>query len=422
MTMTMTWAVLGQEAAGHGTGGSTGPDMVVLGLLLMGGLLAYVASWRASIPRVTLLLVVGAVSGPSGFDIVPEAVIGWFPFVSELALAMVGFLLGESFAGKHLKETGRVALGISVAKAVLAAILVLLLVRLAGGTWTLALLLAGIAPASAPAAVVETVHETRARGPLSRTVLEIVAIDDAWGILLFSGLLVAAQATAGNGAGLDSVADGLWQIGGAVLIGGALGLPMAWITHRIRGGEPTLVEAAGFVFLCAGLAEVSGASYLLATMTLGTVVANRAPESGRPFHAIERVREPFLAVFFLLAGFRFELATVTSLGLIGALYVLGRSVGFVGGSWAAGRLLDAPAGLRRRIGWCLFPQAGVAMGLALLAEREVPSVAGTVLPLIIATTILFEVIGPVLLRWQLAGAGESGRGDDDDGGDDDDDG
>jgi len=307
-----------------------------------------------------------------------------------------------------------VALGISVAKAMLAAVLVLLVVRLAGGSWTLALLLAGIAPASAPAAVVETVHETRARGPLSRTVLEIVAIDDAWGILLFSGLLVAAQATAGDGAGLSGITDGLWEIGGAVLIGAGLGLPMAWITRRIRGGEPTLVEAAGFVFLCAGLAEVAGASYLLATMTLGTVVANRASESARPFHAIERVREPFLAVFFLLAGFKFDLGAMTSLGLIGGVYVVARSAGFVGGSWAAGHLLDAPAELRRRVGWCLFPQAGVAMGLALLAEGEVPSVAGTILPLVIATTILFEIVGPVLLRWQLARAGETGRGEKDD--------
>lgn len=395
---------------------TNGISLVVLGLLLLGGYVAHFASRRVSIPKVTILLVIGALCGPSLFDIVPQRIVDWFPFISMLALSMVGFLLGESFAGKHLKETGRVAFTVSITKALAGAVAVTLVVRLAGGSWTMALLLGGIAPATAPAAIVETVRETGSKGPLTNTVLEVVAIDDAWGVILFSILLVAAQATSGeSAAGLAEIGSGVWEVAGALLLGGVLGLPMAWLTGRIRGGEMTLVEASGFVFLCAGLAQVIGVSYLLACMALGTMVANRAKESSRPFHEIDHVREPFLAIFFLLAGFRFDVQTLTVLGAIGLAYVLTRSGAFFAGTWAAARWSHADEVVRRRAGWCLLPQAGVAMGLALLAKQEVPEAGEQILPLIIATTILFEVTGPLLLRWQLARADEIGRAEKDDG-------
>lgn len=390
---------------------SDGLSLVVLGLLLLGGCLAHLTSRRFPIPKVTLLLIIGALSGPSGFDIVPDNVVAWFPFVSHLALAMVGFLLGESFAGKQLKETGRVALVVSIAKAVLAAVVVLGATRLAGASWPMALLLAGIAPASAPAAIMETIHSMNAKGRLSTTVLEVVAIDDAWGVLIFSIMLTLALAVTGGQSPASSIGSGLWEVFGALLLGGGLGLVMAWLTGKIRGGEPTLVEASGFVILCAGLGEVLGVSYLLATMTLGTVLANRAADSMRPFHEIEHIRAPFLAMLFLLAGFRFEVDTLVSLGLIGGVYIVGRAGAFIVGAWAAGRAIGAAASLQRSIGWCLMPQAGVALGLALLAEREVSSVRGQVIPLVIATTIVFGVTGPLLLRWRLIHDGEAGAGD-----------
>lgn len=386
---------------------TTGLSTVVLGLLLLGGYVAYLTSVKAAIPRVTVLLLVGVVCGPSVLDIVPSAIVDWFPLVSQLALAMVGFLLGESFAGKRLKETGRVALVISVVKALLPIAVVLPAVRLVGGSWVLAILLSGVATATAPAAVLETIHETRSKGPLTNTVRQVVAIDDAWCIMLFSILLAWAQAITQSGSPMDNLYEGFWEIGMAVLLGVALGVPMAWLTGRIRSGETTLVEAAGFVFVCAGLADLIGASYLLATMTLGTVVANRSRAASRPFHAIERIEEPFLAIFFLLSGFKLELGALAPLGLVGATYVVARMGTFIFGSWAAARAMHAKPNIRNNIGWCLMPQAGVALGLALLAERKLPSLDGQLLSLVIAATILFEITGPLLLRWRLTRAGET---------------
>jgi len=388
---------------------SEGWALVILGAFLLTGYVAYVIGPRIFVPRVTLLLIIGALCGPSILDLVPKQVSNWFPFVAHMALAMVGFLLGESFVQKELKEKGRVILWISIGETVLTASIVFGALVTIGAPIVLALILAGIAPASAPAAIFETIREGKAKGPLTDTVLGVVAIDDAWGVMAFSLLFVAAQAVAGQGAASSELLNGLWQIFGAILVGGVIGLPMAWLTGRIKQGEPTLVEAVGCVFLCSGVATVLNVSYLLAAMVLGAVVANLAKHHARPFHAIEGISEPFFAVFFLLAGFRFELKTLATLGLIGGVYVAARAIGLVVGGAIAGKVVEAPSEVRKRVGWCILPQAGVALGFALLAQEKLPGIGDRVLPLVIATTVLFEIAGPLIARWQLYRAGEIGE-------------
>jgi Kef-type K+ transport system membrane component KefB len=386
----------------HGTG------LLAIGIALLAGYLAHITGPLIHIPRVTLLLALGVVCGPSVLDVVPHQLAEWFPFVAHIALAMVGFLLGERFVGKELREKGAAVLWISVGETLTAAVVVLCALLAVGASLPLALLMAGIAPASAPAAIFETVREGRAKGPLTRTLLGVVAVDDAWGVITFSVLFVAAQAVAGGGNGVSQLLSGLWEVLGAVLVGAVVAAPMIWITRRIRRGEATLIEAMGFVLLCSGLASLLEVSYLLAAMTLGAVVANFAQRPRRAFHEIEGVSEPFLAIFFILAGLKLELDTVTTLGLIGATYIVARSVGLITGGVIAGRLGGAERDVRHRIGWCILPQAGVALGFALLVQEQLPDLGATVLPLVIATTVLFELLGPLAARWHLRRAGEWG--------------
>lgn len=385
-----------------------GMALITLGATLLAGYLAYVSGPLIHVPRVTLLLILGVVCGPSVLNLVPEDLTKWFPFVAHMALAMVGFLLGERFVGKQLKEKGKAVLWISIGETLVAALVVFLGLLAIGASLPLALVMAGIAPASAPAAIFETIREGKAEGSLTNTLLGVVAIDDAWGVITFSVLFVMAQAVAGKGGAGHELVSGLWEVLGAGLLGVVIGLPMAWITGRVRAGEPTLVEAMGFVFLCSGLASVLEVSYLLAAMVLGAVVANRARHHQRPFHEIEGVSEPFLAVFFVLAGLKLEVCTLTTLGLIGLTYIVARGLGLIVGGSVAGKLAGAQPGVRNRIGWCLLPQAGVALGFALLIQERLPDLGDTVLPLVIATTVLFELFGPLLARWQLKRAGEWG--------------
>ncbi|HJL19083.1 MAG TPA: cation:proton antiporter [Sandaracinaceae bacterium LLY-WYZ-13_1] len=384
-----------------------GWTLLLLGAFLLLGFVAHVAGRRAHVPRVTLLLLVGVLAGPSGLDLVPEAAERWFPLVSRTALTMIGFLLGQHFKWKVLERTGRAVVTLSLVESAAAALAVLGVLWAAGIDPVVALLFAAVAPATAPAATLDVIRESGARGPVSKTVLRVVAIDDVWGVILFSVLLVAAHVGSGDGGALEAVLHGAWEIAGAVLLGVGLGLPMAWLSGRVRGGHLTLVETLGFVLLAAGAAQLAGTSYLITSMVLGAVVANAARHHRRVFHAIEDVMEPFLIVFFLLAGFEFELDVVWSMSLGGLLYVLARSAGKVAGASLGARLARLRGPARTWVGLCLLPQAGVALGLGLMIRERHPEAGATVLSTLVATTVLFELFGPLVTRFALARAGET---------------
>lgn len=362
---------------------------------------------RLHVPRVTLLLLLGVAAGPVGFDLLPASAEKGFSLVTYLALAMVGFLLGERMALRELRRNSRLVMSVSLSVTLFTALLVFVAVWLASGNLIAALLLAGIAPATAPAATVDVIREAGARGPLTDIVWKVVAVDDVWSVMLFSVLLVMAEGIAvGGGSALASLAGGLGELAGGVLLGLALGYPMAWLTGRLRKGKPMMLEAAGFVFLCAGLAQWLQLSYLLACMVMGAVVANNAHHHLRPFRSIEGVADPFLAIFFFLAGYELDLPVLLALGGIGGAYVVARVLGRVSGGWLGAKLGGAGADTGRRIGWCLMPQAGVALGLALLAGERLPEATAFVLPLVIGSTVLFELVGPVFTLWHLRRAGE----------------
>lgn len=380
---------------------SEGWVLVLVGGLLLAGYAAHLLGKRLHVPRVTLLILMGVICGPYVLDIVPASLAGWFPYVAHVALAMVGFLLGESFVGKELRSLGRAVVSLPLTYVLFAAVSVFVATLAVEWSVVTALLLAGIAPASAPAATLDVVRENHAKGPLPQTLLRVVAIDDAYGIVLFSLLLAIAEGIVGERTATTEILLGLWDVIGAVLLGLLIGLPMAWFSGRLRKGEPAILEAAGFVFLCGGLATLFDVSYLLACMVLGAVVANRAKHHTRPFHAIEGASDPFLAVFFVLAGFRLELHALASVGLLGLAYVVARSAGLILGGRLGARVASAPPEVRKHLGWCLLPQAGVALGMALLAAEKVPQIGERLLPLIIATTVIFEIVGPMFTQRHL---------------------
>ncbi len=383
-----------------------GLTLIILGAFLLAGFAANVVGARAHVPRVTLLLLLGVTAGPGALDLVPKSVEAWFPFVAQLALSMVGFALGEQFLGSNFRKSGRIVVIVAIVETLAAAIAVGIGLLAVGTPLPVALLLAGIAPATAPAATMDVVRECGAKGPVTRTLLGVAAIDDAFGIMLFSLLLAVAQFAVGQDQGSFQVWHGIWEIAGALGLGAAIGLPMAWLTGRARPGMLTLMETLGFVLLTSGLALLLDVSYLLACITLGAIVANFASHHTRPFHAIEGVSQPFLVLFFLLAGFELDVYQLPKLGVLGATYCIARSAGLIlGGGWGA-KLANAPESVRKHIGWCLLPQAGVALGLALIGARQLGDDGASLLALLVGTTFLFEVIGPISTRIALTSAGE----------------
>lgn len=380
--------------------------MITFGGLFLVGLLADLTGRHTPLPRVTLLLLAGFVIGPSLLDWLPDFTDDWFPVLTDIALAMIGFLLGQNLTRARFSELGRPVLAMSIGEVVTTALLIFTVLYLFGVPIEMALLLAGIAPATAPAASVDVVHEYQAEGQFTNTLLGIVAIDDAWGLLVFSVLLAVAQALGGEGGASGIILHGAWEISGALLLGVLLGLPMAYITGRIRPGEPTQAEALGLVLLTAGIAEWLAVSYILAAMVLGAVVANFAKHHKRPFRAIEGIEWPFLILFFLLAGAALHVEALAQAGFLAAAYIGLRIVGRIAGTQAGGWLSGADPKTRRWIGLTLLPQAGVAIGMALLAGHHFPEIRNVILPVVLGSTVIFELIGPVVTRWTLMRVGD----------------
>ncbi|MEE9598734.1 MAG: cation:proton antiporter [Acidiferrobacterales bacterium] len=380
--------------------------LITLGGLFLVGLLTDLLGRHTALPRVTFLLILGFLIGPSALGILPDLSERWFPIVTNMALVMIGFLLGGKLTLETLKQHGRSVLGISVGVALITALVVLTALLLVGVRPEIALLLAGIATSTAPIATVDVVHEARAEGVFTRTLLGIVALDDAWGLIVFSLMLAAVQVVSGYGDGGEAIIAGAWELGGAVFVGIALGVPMAYLTGRIQPGEPTLAEALGVVLLCGGIAIWLEVSFLLAAMVLGFVVANLARHHSRPFHAIEGIEWPFMILFFLLAGASLHVQSLAEVGLIGAIYIVCRIIGRFLGTWVGGTLSHAAPTLRRWMGMALLPQAGVALGMALVATQRFPQFSETIFPVVIGATVLFEVIGPILTRRALVHVGD----------------
>ncbi|RBP29739.1 transporter (CPA2 family) [Marinobacter pelagius] len=384
-------------------------ELLLIGSIMLLALGAHSVGQRLHVPRVTLLILVGALAGPEVLNVVPVRASENFGLVTELTLAMVGFLLGERMSFRDLRQ-GRQAIIISLSVTLITALVIFLATWAVTGNLPAALLLGAIATATDPAATLDVIRQTESRGPLTRVVAQVVAIDDAWGAMLFSILLVFVELLAGNGATvMETMTHGITEVAGALILGVLLGLPMAWLTGRIKPGEPMLLESAGFVFLAAGIAGILEVSYLLTCMSLGVTVANAARHHIRPFRSIEGIAEPFLAMFFFLAGFGLDWSVLPTIGLLGAVYIIARITGRVLGGYAGGLLAGSEREIRLRNGACLLPQAGVAMGLALVATDRMPELT-YLLPLVIGTTVIFELLGPPVTMLNLRRSGEAGRG------------
>ena len=374
--------------------------LLVIGALLLLGLLADAVGRRTRVPRVTLLILLGVLIGNPGLGLLPAELAHWHEFLATAALTMVAFVLGGGLTARTLRSHGREIIALSMAVVAASVLLVVLGLVAIGVPAPLALILGGIATATAPAATRDVVKQSGMTGAFSERLLGIVAIDDAWGLIVFGVLLVVAKSVIGEEA-TDVVQLIGVELGGSLLVGAVIGIPAAYLTGRLRPGEPMQIEALGVVFLCAGLAVWLDVSFLLAGMIAGAVVSNMARHHDRPFHEIENVQGPFLILFFVLAGASLEIPLLGELGMLCAAYVLLRIAGRLVGGLLGGAMAGLPMREGLWTGAALTPQAGVALGMALVAGDHFPEMRETILSLTIASTVFFEVTGPILTQRAL---------------------
>ncbi len=375
--------------------------LLTIGGILLLGLVTSALGRRTFLPRVTLLLLFGAIIGKDMLDIVPAVFSDHFEIIADMALLMVGFLLGGKLTMDSLSQSINKVLWISISAAILTAIIVTLGLLWAGVTKEIAILLGCIASATAPAAILDVVLESDYQGPFKNLLLSIVALDDAWALVLFSIGIAVVTSLNGDATETSYLLSAAREIGGALILGLLIGLPAAYLTGRIKPGQPILTEALGLVFVCGGIALWLDLSFLIASMVMGATVANLAKHHEHPFHAIEGIEWPFMVIFFVLAGAMLELNTLQEIGLIGLVYILCRAAGKIVGARVGSIISRSNQTTKDWMGVALLPQAGVAIGMALVASSQFPEYRQTLLSIVISSTVFFEITGPVFTRLAL---------------------
>jgi NhaP-type Na+/H+ or K+/H+ antiporter len=374
--------------------------LTVGGILLLSLLVSTLAN-RTFLPRVTLLLVLGIIIGKEGLNIVPQLLSNHFDIIADMALLMVGFLLGGRLTINSLRESAGDVFWISISAALITTVIVIFGLIWAGVPKEVAIILGCLAAATDPAAVLDVVTESKAKGKFGNLLLSIVALDDAWALVIFGVGMAVVTSLNGLSGDTSSLLMIIKEIGGALLLGGLIGLPAAHLTGRVKKGQPILTEALGIVFICGGFAIWLDVSFLIAVMTVGAVITNLGKHHKHPFHAIEGIEWPFMVIFFVLAGASLEISALKAVGFIGVTYVLCRVIGKYLGAYIGGHFSITDQLIKSWIGVALLPQAGVAIGMALVAANQFPEYRQVLLPIVISSTVFFEIIGPIFTRMAI---------------------
>jgi len=248
-------------------------SFIAIGSLLFLGLATDFIGKKTFLPRVTLLLTFGIIVGSSGLDFIPDMITERFEVITNIALLMIGFLLGGKLGFNKIKNNSSQIIWISFSAALGTAIIVTLVLFSMGLSLEIAILLGCISSATDAAATVETIFETKTDNPFSRLLLAIVAIDDAWALILFSfGLAFVSLLNSGDTKPVYFI-TAAYEILGAIVLGIIIGFPAAHLTGRLSPGQPMLTEALGLVFICGGVAMWLEVSFLIAAITMGAVIA-----------------------------------------------------------------------------------------------------------------------------------------------------
>jgi Kef-type K+ transport system membrane component KefB len=385
--------------------------VLALSLIFLGGFLAAKLFRTAKIPAVTSYILLGIAIGPSGLGIIPEGILAASGFISDVVLGLIAFSIGRYFSFDHFKQIGKPVMYISIMAALAPLCLVILgMFFFLNEPLYLAILFGAISTATAPAATLLVVEETKAKGPLAETLVGVVAIDDAWGLIIFAISLMAAKAIVVE----ESTGFQLIVITGLalaeILASLAIGIAFAVILHHYsrKVVDPSDLEilTLGVMLLTVGAATHFDLSVLLSCMALGAALININPQGFKLFDSIHPIDTPLYLIFFVLSGALLELNMLKEIGLLGTAYIFFRVVGKVGGSYLGGKISGAKDTVKRYIGLGLLPQAGVALGVALIARDQLPQAGDLIFSTIVATTVIFELFGPLATRTALELAGE----------------
>ena len=378
-----------------------------LAIMIFAGMFCGRMAKHLRLPNVTGYLVAGLLIGPSVFGLLSTDFLDTINIISTVALGFIAFSIGNEFKISYFKRVGVAPIVIACMESLFAVVFVVLGLIISGQSVSFSLVLGAIAAATAPAATIMVIKQYRAKGPVTETLLSVVAIDDATALILFSLSVAIAQALSNGAASLGaSLLSPLKEIGGALVVGAALGFVFLLPLRFFKKAGNRLSLIAGFIFLGLGLAEWLGLSELLLCMAMGAVVANFSADVDTIMDLCDGVTPPIFMLFFVASGADLKLSVLPTVGLIGVIYIVLRIAGKYFGAAVGGAMCKCEASVRKFLGPCLMPQAGVAIGLSLAAGQVVPEHAPQIRAVILCGTLIYELIGPAVTKFSLKKAGE----------------
>ena len=395
--------------------------ILLLGIAVFFGTVGAKLFQKLHIPQVVGYIAIGLLLGGSVLNLVDiDVVINLSPF-NMLALGIIGFTIGRELELDIFRRYGKQFFIILISEGVFAFLMVGLLTTIGAYFFThdlnrsmaMGVVLGAISSATAPAATVDVLWEYKTRGILTRTILAIVALDDGLALLLygFAGSFAAVLLGGGRDNWAANLLAPFWEIFGAIALGLVIGLILVFIAEHIEDPEKVLAFALSSIMLGVGLSILLHVESILTAMTLGATLVNFLPRRSRDvFDVVVKFSPPIYVLFFVLVGARLEIDGIPSwIIVLAAVYVLGRTLGKISGSWFGSYVSKAPAKVRRYLGLCLFSQAGVAIGLSILAsERFGDTIGETIILIVTSTTFLVQIIGPPFVKLGVKKAGEIG--------------
>lgn len=417
-----------------------------IALLLFAALISTRLMKLLKLPNVTGYIITGIIVGPFVFGLffnnftyegIKESLIYKYidkiKWVSTIALGFIAFSIGSSFKMSTLKVVGKRVLIITVLEAlfasiaVIAALIVMHFIMPNLVSWQLVLTLGAIASATAPAATLMVIKQYKARGPLVDTLLPVVALDDAAALILFAILFQIATSLNVSG-GFDAykmIVKPLLEIIISLSIGAALGFLISFMNKFFKSRNNRLIIAIFSIFLACGLYFLFRSKYLggfelsslLMCMMIGAIYTNMCKDSNRTLDVMDRFTSPIYLMFFVISGASLDLTIFFNKnGLlvlaIAIVYMIFRVIGKWFGAFTGASISHSEEKIKKYLGFALIPQAGVAIGLATTASalfsanEETKEVGALIIAIILTSTLVYELIGPLVSKFALKKAGE----------------
>ncbi len=390
--------------------------ILVLALILVAGLFFGALSKMAHLPSVTGQILAGVLLGPSVLKLFTPEQTNGLVSITHFALSLIAVAVGSHLHVRRLRNARLRLFSMLLAESTILPLIVFTSVYFITGVhWSFALLIAALAISTAPATVMALVKETRARGVFVKTLVAAVALNNIACISAFEMAHLAARVSldpTAQATVIEVLLAPLRQLGMATLLGGGAGLLLILMTRKVVRSDLLATYSLVAILLTTGLAQALGISSLLSCLVLGVTLANVTPDKEEIGHAVfDNFERVIYASFFTLAGTELHLDAAVAGGAIALVAISSRIVGKITAGWVAMRLGRAPVAIRNYLGVALLPQAGVAVGLVLVAQEDpaLASIRTLLLAVGLSVVAANEIIGPLMTRIALERSGDAGR-------------